>query len=268
MLEPISSVSNLVFILFGILIFKRSQYVGLITIFLGIGSAGWHWAHSPFWHTFDLSMMYFMLIGLIDYTMGSKYTETALIAGIGVLGLHFVLPSHLIISLIAAGLFIALLKHYPPGRIFIITGCFALWITTNIPYLHQWEMAFWKIDLLHGFSHICAAIGIYKVISYKPVTFQELTKAFKTKHLSNLSDAIKEEFERFIDHELNPVFGKLAVEKIKAQDVSQLIRTHKSNEDYPKMTDGLEQFVHQIFEFAAGRGIRHNLIPQRVQISK
>ncbi len=234
--------------------------MGLITIFLGVGSAGWHWVHSPFWHTFDLSMMYFMLIGLIDYTMGSKYTQTALIAGIGVLGLHFILPSHLIIAVIAAGLLFVLIKHYPPGRIFIIVGCFTLWITTNIPYLHQWDIAFWRIDLLHGISHICAAIGIYKVITYKPITFEELTQAFKTNHLRTLSESARREFERFIDVELNPVFGNQAVAKIEKQEIIQLSEKLQQNGNSISMASSAGDGLHQIFEFAGTRGIRHNYV--------
>lgn len=263
MLEPISSVSNLVFILFGLFIFRRSPYMGIITVFLGVGSAGWHWIHSPFWHTFDLSMMYFMLLGLTDYSLGSKYTDVALGAGIGILGLHFVLPSHFIIAGLAAGLLLVLIRHYPVSRIFIIVGCFTLWITTNIPYLHQWDIPFWKIDILHAVSHTCAAIGIYKVVSYKPVTFHELTGAFKSIQLPLLSDNTSMELERFIDLELNPFFGNRAVTKIGQSDITQLIE--KLKEKGSDKTKEAISTLHQIFEFAKGRGIHLNVAAQAVK---
>ncbi len=237
--------------------------MGIITMFLGIGSAGWHWIHSPFWHTFDLSMMYFMLIGLIDYSLGSKYTDVALGAGIGVLGLHFVFPSHFLIIGIAAGLLIVLIRNYPVSRIFIIIGCFTLWITTSIPYLHQWDMAFWKIDILHAVSHICAALGIFKVVSYKPITLHELTGAYKLNHLSLLSDSSRKEIERFIDFELHPYFGNKAVGKIKQQDFSKLIGSVK--EKGQNKSKDVTSTLHHLFEFASGKGISHNFVLQSVK---
>lgn len=234
--------------------------MGVITVLLGVGSAGWHWIHSPFWHTFDLSMMYFMLIGLIDYSTGSKYTDVALGASIGILGLHFVLPSHFIIAGIAAGLLLVLIRDYPMSRILIIVGCFILWITTNIPYLHQWDIPFWKIDILHSVSHTCAAIGIYKVVSYKPVTFLELTSDFKSNHLSSLSEAAEKEFERLIDVELNPVFGNQILSKINQEDISHLIE--KLKEKGSDKTKEVTSTLQQIFEFANGRGISHNFVAQ------
>ncbi|MEX0721480.1 MAG: hypothetical protein WD059_12485 [Balneolaceae bacterium] len=259
MFEPISTISNLAFIIFGFVVFKRSKYVGVVTISLGIASGGWHWAMQPFWHTFDLGMIYFMLLSLVNFAAGSKYTLPAFLASIGMIGMHFILPSNLIISVIAFSLLFALIRHYPVSRILIIVGCFALWISTNIPYLHEWNLPFWSRDALHGISHFFAAIGIYKVISYKPTTFFELTNAFKTIRLPSLNEATRTEFEQVIDLELNPVLGDQVVDGIKQQDISQLVNDISNNRENMTMADGVRTKLHQIFEFASGRGIKHNL---------
>ncbi len=167
MQEPVSTLTNLAFILVGVIVFRRSWYVGITTIVLGFASAGWHWTKHPGWQSFDLIMMYFMLISLIDYSLGSENTKTAFFAGIAMTGVHFILPSHVMVLIIAAALLLALMQHYPPGRIFIITAWFSIWIITNIPYLHEWEVPFWIRDILHGISHICASIGIYKTVMYR-----------------------------------------------------------------------------------------------------
>lgn len=262
MLEPISTISNVAFILFGLVVFKRSRYVGFITILLGVASGGWHWFMNPFWHAFDISMMYFMLIGLINYSLGSEYTKAALLASIGMVGLYFVVPSHLIIGGMAIALFLSLFRHYQPGRIFIIIACFALWITTNIPYLHQWNIPIWRLDLLHGISHIFAALGIYKVISYKPTTFFELTRKFKSLHLPSLNEKTRREFERLIDVELNPVLGNRAVEAISQHEISRFLGTVTINQESLAMVNGAGSKLHQILEFATGRGIKHNLVAE------
>jgi hypothetical protein len=167
MQEPVSTLTNLAFIAVGLIIFRRSWYAGIMTIVLGVASAGWHWTQQPGWQSFDLIMMYFMLISLIDYALGSEYTATAFLAGVAMIGIHFLLPSHILILVIGFLLLLALMQHYPPGRIFIIAIWFSFWILSNIPYLHEWEVPFWILDILHGISHICASIGIYKTVKYR-----------------------------------------------------------------------------------------------------
>lgn len=260
MAELISTITNALFIIAGLFILKRSLYVGLVTVLLGIASAGWHWTMQPFWHTFDFAMMYFMLLSLVDYSTGSEYTKTAFLTGLGLIGLHFLLPSHGIICAIALGLLLALVRNYSPGRIFIIVACFLLWISTNIPYLHQWSVPFWKLDVLHGFSHAFAALGILMTVRYKPTTFSELATAFKSYHLTSLKVNSRMEYERIIDFELTPVLGKLPVEGICRKDISRLMDNIVNNRDGKKLADKVHLQLNQIFEFAERRGIQHNLI--------
>jgi len=257
MLEPISTLTNVAFVIFGLLVIKKDWYVGFIVVLLGIASGGWHYFHTIFWHTFDLSMMYFMLLALLNYSMGSKHLEKTYLASITMVGLHFLVPSHYLIAGLALVLLVSLIRQYPPSRILIIIGCFVLWISTNIPYLHEWNMPFWQLDLLHGISHVWAAIGIYKVIGYKPTTFFELTSSFKSIHLSSLSDEARREYEHIIDLELNPILGKLSVEFIEEKDVSQLLHNISSKEQ--DIVEGVETKLDEILTFATGQGIKHKL---------
>lgn len=260
MFEPISTLSNLVFIIFGLVVFPRSKYVGAVTILLGVASGGWHWTMQPFWHTFDFAMMYFMLLSLVNYALGSKYTLAAFLISTALIGLHFILPSHLIIAGIALFLFIILIRHYPLASVFIIVACFGLWISTNIPYLHKWDVPFWRLDVLHGISHLFAAIGITRVVDYKPTTFSELTSLFKSSRLSSLNEKTKAEFERIIDVELNPVLGNRTVRTINKQDISRLLGDIAIYRKSLAMATGVRSKLNQIFEFAAGNGIEHNIL--------
>lgn len=168
MLEPISTISNIAFIIVGLMIIKKSWYAGLATIVLGFASAGWHWTLDRQWQSFDVIMMYIMLISLIDYVVGGRYRLVAVIASVAMAGIHFLLPSHFLISIIGFMLFIALLRYYQTRQIIIITFCFFLWISTNIPYLHEWDFSHTVLDILHGISHVCASIGIYLTVRYYP----------------------------------------------------------------------------------------------------
>lgn len=253
MFEPISTISNVAFILFGIFVFQRSKYVGVVTIVLGIASGGWHWTLNSLWHTFDFGMIYFMLLSLINYALDSQYTVIAFLSSLGLIGLHFILPSHLIISVIALVLFIALLQHYSTTRVLIIVSCFVLWISTNIPYLHKWDVAFWRLDVLHGISHLCAAIGISKVVRYKPATFYELTQAFKAKYLPSLDKLSRKELEWIIDSELNPVLGNQTVNSITQEDISRLLDHIAIKRGSLIRTMGMRSKFNQIFEFANGK---------------
>jgi hypothetical protein len=106
-----------------------------------------------------------MLISLIDYVEGSLYTITAIFAGLLMVGIHFLLPSHLLISAIAMLLLISMFCNYLAERVVVIAFWFILWIATNIPYMRGWSFPFDVLDILHGISHICASVGIYLTIN-------------------------------------------------------------------------------------------------------
>ncbi len=268
MFEPISTISNVVFIIFGLAVFQRSRYVGTVTILLGVASGGWHWTMEPIWHTFDFAMMYFMLLSLVNYALGSKYTMAAFLISAALIGLHFILPSHLIILGIGLILFITLIRNYPVVSVFIIVACFALWISTNIPYLHKWDVPFWRLDVLHGFSHLFAAIGITRVVDYKPITFSELTSLFKSSRLSSLNEKARAEFERIIDAELNPVLGNRTVSNINREEISRLLGNIALYSKNLAVATGVRSKLNQIFTFAGGKGINHNFLlkPEKVRL--
>lgn len=95
------------------------------------------------------------------------------------------------------------------------------------------------------------------------MTFYELTGAFKSIHLPSLSDNTRMELERFIDRELNPFFGNRAVTKIGQSDISQLIE--KLKEKGSDKSKEATSTLHQIFEFAKGRGINLNFAAQTIK---
>jgi hypothetical protein len=219
-----STLTNIAFVLAGFLIYKRSRYVGLSTILLGIASAGWHWTLQPFWHTFDLVMMYFVLLGLINYSEGSDYTKAAFLAGVGMIGIHFLLPSHMIILTFALLLLLSLLRHYSSGKILIIVACFALWITTNIPYLHEWNVPFWKLDISHGFSHAFAALGIFMTVSYKPAG--ELSSApLAPARLAWARELIQRKYRQIMDVPLHPLPHKQSGFRQTSADIYAALKT-------------------------------------------
>jgi|GEM_PF-3436628 len=252
-----STLTNLVFVIVGVIIYRRARFTGVATAILGIASAGWHWTMAPFWHTADLVMMYFMLLSLIDFSTGEQNTRWAVGVGVAMIGIHFLIPSHTIIACFAALLFLALTRIYPFRRIAMIVGIFLLWISTNIPYLHQWDVAFWKLDILHGISHISAAIGIYMTVIYKPLTFNELIDGFKSRHLPTLGDKIRVRYEQIIDMDLMPHLGDRPVEAILEQDVEQLHEDLRARggSRFKATVQELEESLYQIRQYARGRKV-------------
>src|SRR5690625_7744893 len=83
-----STLTNLVFVIVGVIIYRRARFTGVATAILGIASAGWHWTMAPFWHTADLVMMYFMLLSLIDFSTGEQNTRWAAGVGVAMIGIR------------------------------------------------------------------------------------------------------------------------------------------------------------------------------------
>lgn len=170
MKNPASTLSNIFYVIFGILALSETPVMGTLLIGLGIASAGFHWKRTDCWHKADIVMIYyvFAVIGMwlwIGSTLGvmlgitlgmvahcsfkdySRYSQPI----IGVLGLIVVIPYTLENGWAEM---LHMLKWF----------AFAMLFGRLAVYFNPEEDSM-QYDSLHSAWHLWSSVGIYYLIT-------------------------------------------------------------------------------------------------------
>lgn len=87
------------------------------------------------------------------------------------------------------------------------------------------------------------------------LTFNEIAESFKAYHMKPLRDKTRAEYERIIDNELVPVFGKLPAKELQRSDIIDLLDKKAYTDESPTMANRIRARLHTIYTFAVGRDL-------------
>lgn len=166
--NPASTLTNLAYILLGLLALSREPVMGSLLIGVGIASTGFHWTRSDCWHKADIVMIYYIFsvlaawhwLGYAGIPIGlcvggaahwsfrdySRYSQKI----IGVLGLLTITPFFL------ANGWADTLYVLMWFVLAFAAGQFAIFLNP--------EEDSKEYDAFHAWWHIMSAIGIYYLI--------------------------------------------------------------------------------------------------------
>lgn len=87
------------------------------------------------------------------------------------------------------------------------------------------------------------------------LTFKEVAESFKAFHMKPLRDKTRAEYERIIDNELVPAFGKIAAKDLQRSDILDLLDKKAYEDESPTMANRIRARLHTIYTFAVGRDL-------------
>ena len=160
--DSFSTISNIAYVIFGLLLLKYSFFLAAAFITLGIASTGYHWLRTKAWHKFDLvAIIYaFGVLGghVVAGIPGSVIGGTC--AGAGHYFYHSINP-----KLIIGGFgLIALTAYYSvhgPERTAFVVAVFASAFMLSLTAEKFFDRDRLMYDILHGVWHPVSAYGMY-----------------------------------------------------------------------------------------------------------
>ena len=172
MKNPLSTISNLAYIIAGAFALSANPAMGVFVILLGIASTGFHWTRSRAWHHFDIAAIYFvfwvaagqMIAGELGMAIGF------VIASICHWWYNFAPTVHRsrnstnIIGISGAFCLVAFAVQNPVLSTLHMTGWFivALLIAKSA---NSYDEESAEYDRRHSLWHICTGVGIYLLIA-------------------------------------------------------------------------------------------------------
>ena len=171
--NPLSTMTNLTYILLGWLAMSTNVVMGLLLICVGIASTGFHWTRKRCWHWFDIVMIYYMLATVATWLLfGNWGIPLGVIIGGG---LHYMFVwldehgssrrSHETIATLG----IVCITIYTLQNTLYDGGVVLMWFTLALAtggiasYFQPDEDGKWY-DVFHSAWHIFSGIGIYYLI--------------------------------------------------------------------------------------------------------
>lgn len=100
-----------------------------------------------------------------------------------------------------------------------------------------------------------------------PQTFQDLVSVFRQRHLENLRQSTRREYERIIKSELLPRWSNRSIESIGGGDIFNLLQQIAEERQSPIMANRTRALVSKVFNWAKERGLASDNPAQRSMIA-
>lgn len=89
----------------------------------------------------------------------------------------------------------------------------------------------------------------------EPLTFKELADKYSKRHLPELKQSTRTEYQRVIDVELNPVIGELPVKEIKRKQIIDLLDAIALERGTPVLSNRVRATLSSIFTFGIDKAL-------------
>lgn len=86
-------------------------------------------------------------------------------------------------------------------------------------------------------------------------TFKQIAQEFKKKHLPTLRESTQSEYERIIDNELIPAFGRMELDEITKRQIIHALDKKAIDGKSPTMANRIRARLSRIYTFAISRGL-------------
>lgn len=169
MKEPIATITNIFYIILGIIIFPNPLFIPFIG--LGLTSGWYHWTKTRRAQSWDVRFMYVTfnsIIAFLLYVLSGSVLEPVLFAIILSTWMGYFLKHYSSTYVSAWQVMLSTtLVSILGGHLWFI-GTFAIAYLFNIPFLNDYHKTrnwnFLTVDILHGFWHLFTAISYYLII--------------------------------------------------------------------------------------------------------
>jgi integrase len=96
---------------------------------------------------------------------------------------------------------------------------------------------------------------LLKTTPEKEITFFELCKRFKKRHLPTLKEKTKNEYERIIDKEITPILGSLPAKDVRRKELIDLIDSIAFDRNKKTLSNRVRAVLSSIFSFGIDKAI-------------
>ena len=170
---PYSTLSNLTYLILGILSWNINVYIALLMIGIFVGSTGYHWAHEGHesWHRADIVAIYYTFAVIAGWLlMGGEGLVIGTIFGLGAHWSHYYgysKYSQQIIGIFGMFCLMGFIMQPENGWLeFASVMCwFGLAFATSYIADHVEKVRGKVYDGFHAIWHILSGIGIYDLIT-------------------------------------------------------------------------------------------------------
>lgn len=163
--NPLSTMSNIGYLWFGLLTMLFNVGLGIAQIILFVASSGFHWLRNDCWHRFDILAIFYVFGTLAGYLFAG---DVGFVFGAGLAGIgHYLYDKGLVGSRQVIGVLGALTLIF----FYIINGlndtlfvlmwfALAFGVSSIADHFNPTQDGKWY-DTFHGIWHIFSSIGIY-----------------------------------------------------------------------------------------------------------
>jgi hypothetical protein len=167
MKQPFSVLTNISYVIAGAFALSTYPVIGISLILLGIASTGYHWRRTRNWQSFDVGMIYIVLMlfaGVYLDFQGWEYISV-------LLALPLVLSVEKVQSAIVTPILflVIVLAAYNAGVTpWLYVPIFGMGVLYNVPYLSCTRgcncIESRPIDITHGVWHLLTGYGFYLLL--------------------------------------------------------------------------------------------------------